>query len=124
MSLDGAVTPEAIKLAEKQHAYKGGAALADLRERETEMRLSLPYGRALDKDELRRMLDEASQDNKAIVLRKRLLARAGVEYAGNLVLDAVELQKVADYIDGKIPGKSGQLYGKASFNDAPVREWQ
>ncbi len=63
----------------------------------------LPGGRALDEAHLYELIDEGNQTAPAIVLRKRLLARAALQYKEAVVLSERDWRAMHLHDQGKRP---------------------
>jgi hypothetical protein len=77
-----------------------GAARVDADDARRDLQARLPYGRALDLEDLVSMCDEGSQTNRAIVLRQRLLAEHRKNLPTGILLERTEVEQLrADSIE-------------------------
>ena len=73
---------------------QSGAAQAEARAERRDLIARLPYGRALDMEDLAYKLDQASMDNKSIVLRQAVLDEWRKQLPGGVVLTSFELERL------------------------------
>jgi hypothetical protein len=88
-----------------------GAALSAARDARRDLLARVPYGRALDDEDLVSMLDEGNQANRAITLRRRLLARMRTHLPSAVMLTSEELEQLrADSLEHPTrPGPAGGI---------------
>jgi hypothetical protein len=71
-----------------------GAVQVEARAARRDLITRLPYGRALDMDDLASKLDQASTDNKSIVFRQRVLEEWRKQVPAGVVLRPDELERL------------------------------
>lgn len=104
-------------------------ATLDERTWRRELRQVTPPGRALDLDDLHELIDEGNQTNRAILMRKRILARFVGELPAGVLLSPAELEKVEDHAAAARAVDMGNRSGidrpaeAAAGSRAPVDEW-
>jgi hypothetical protein len=70
------------------------SALVDARAVRRDLQARVPYGRALDMEDLDEMLDDGNQSNRARVMRTRLLAYVRAQVPAGVVLGSVDVDRL------------------------------
>lgn len=101
---------EGLKRLREDEARNTGAARTDAQAARRELLSRLPYGRALDMEDLAYKLDQGSTDNKSIVFRQRVLDEWRKQIPGGVVLGSNDVERLRAYVEAD-PGATGEGSG-------------